>query len=208
MTPGRCSRALAVALHAAIEELNGLGWDVIRGYDDDMARRLRDGLADVDGVRLLGPSAQPDGPSRRSSSMACPTPSSRPASAPRMPSASVTAVFFAHPYLLRPRGMSAPEVADCRAAVLSGDRWRMPGAVLASAGIANTRDDLDRFLHALAQIASGEAPRVPDDQYDYTGDFWSEPTTRLGPARVAGAQRLLGPRLNPVRLSPAVRRAS
>jgi len=42
--------------------------------------------------------------------------------------------------------------------VLGGDRRRMPGAVRASAGIATTTEDIDRFLDALARIAGGEPP--------------------------------------------------
>lgn len=45
----------AVALHAAMDDLNTLSWDAIRTHDDDMARRFHEGLAGIDGVRLLGP---------------------------------------------------------------------------------------------------------------------------------------------------------
>ena len=44
----------AVALHAAIDELTGIGWPAIRAHDDAMATLLRDGLARRGGVRLLG----------------------------------------------------------------------------------------------------------------------------------------------------------
>ena len=163
----------AVALHAAIDELNGLGWDVIRAHDDDMAVRLREGLMGIDGVRLLGPSAQPGG---------LPVASfvvhgmSHALVAARLSAEHAIGVrhgcFCAHPYLLRLLGMSAPEVAAYRAAVLRGDRRRVPGAVRASAGIATSSDDIDRFLDALARVASGEAPPVPYDQDEHTGDFW------------------------------------
>ena len=179
----------AVALHAAIDELEGLGWDAIRGHDDDMARRLRQGLMGIDGVGLLGPSAQPGG---------LPVASfvvegmSHALVAARLSAEHAIGVrhgcFCAHPYLLRVLGVSVPEVAEYRAAVLRGDRRRMPGAVRASAGIATTSDDIDRFLHALAQIASGEAPPVPYDQDDHTGDFWP----RTNDAAWSSAGRRLG----------------
>ena len=163
----------AVALHAAIDELNGLGWDVIRAHDDDLAVRLREGLMGIDGVRLLGPSAQPGG---------LPVASfvvhgmSHALVAARLSAEHAIGVrhgcFCAHPYLLRLLGMSAPEVAAYRAAVLRGDRRRVPGAVRASAGIATSSDDIDRFLDALARVASGEAPPVPYHQDEHTGDFW------------------------------------
>ncbi len=55
----------AVALHAAIEELTRIGWPAIVAHDDFMARRLREGLAAIDGVRLLGPHPPPTPAPRR-----------------------------------------------------------------------------------------------------------------------------------------------
>ena len=45
----------AVALGAAIEGLESIGWDAIIAHEDELATRLRHGLAAIDGVRLLGP---------------------------------------------------------------------------------------------------------------------------------------------------------
>src|SRR5687767_6557616 len=50
----------AVALDAAIGELQRIGWDAIVAHDDDLARELRDGLAAIDGVTLLGPARDVD----------------------------------------------------------------------------------------------------------------------------------------------------
>src|SRR2546423_5749281 len=47
----------AVALGAAIDVIEGIGWRRIRAHDDALSRRLRDGLTSVRGVRLLGVSA-------------------------------------------------------------------------------------------------------------------------------------------------------
>jgi selenocysteine lyase/cysteine desulfurase len=163
----------AVALHAAIDELDRIGWDTIRSHDDDMARRLHDGLAGIDGVRLLGPSACPGG---------LPVATfvvegvSHALVAARLSAEHAIGVrhgcFCAHPYLLRLLGLTSPEVADYREAVLRGDRRRIPGAVRASAGICTTGDELDRFLAAVAGIAGGDPPSVPYAQDDHTGDFW------------------------------------
>jgi len=163
----------AVALHAAIDELTRLGWDAIRAHDDGMALRLREGLTGIDGVRLLGPSARPG---------SLPVASfvvdgvSHALVAARLSAEHAIGVrhgcFCAHPYLLRLLGLTSPEVADYHAAVLRGDRRRMPGAVRASAGIATTIEDIDRFLGALARIAGGDPPPVPYDQDEHTGDFW------------------------------------
>jgi len=113
----------AVALHAAIDELNTLGWDAIRTHDDDMAWRLRAGLTGIDGVRLLGPSARPG---------ALPVASfvvddvSHALVAARLSAEHAIGVrhgcFCAHPYLLRLLGLTSAEAADYRSAVLGGDR--------------------------------------------------------------------------------------
>ncbi len=165
----------AVALHAAVDEMTRLGWDAIRAHDDATATRLREGLKGIDGVRLLGPSAQPG---------ALPVASfvvngvSHALVAARLSAEHAIGVrhgcFCAHPYLLRLLGLTSPEVADYRADVLIGNRRRMPGAVRASAGIATSIEDIDRFLDAVARIAGGESPPVPYDQDEHTGDFWPD----------------------------------
>lgn len=163
----------AVALHAAIDELTELGWDAIGAHDDEMARRLHDGLAAIDGVRLLGPSAAPG---------------SLPVASfvvEGMPHALVAArlsaehaigvrhgCFCAHPYLLRLLGMSSPEVSEFQQAIKRGDRRRIPGAVRASAGLSTTAADVERLVAAVADLAGGAAPPVPYEQDEHTGDYW------------------------------------
>ena len=45
----------AVALHAAIDEFDRIGWSQIEHHDREIATRLRSALAAIPGVRLLGP---------------------------------------------------------------------------------------------------------------------------------------------------------
>ena len=77
---------------------------------------------------------------------------------------------------MRLLGLSAEEIAAYRQAVRSGDRRQMPGAVRASAGINTTIADIDRFLAAVADIASGQPGSVAYEQDPDTGDYW--PTRR------------------------------
>src|SRR5204863_3745031 len=44
----------AVALHAAIDELERIGWLSIEAHDKALVARLHEGLAALDGVRVLG----------------------------------------------------------------------------------------------------------------------------------------------------------
>jgi selenocysteine lyase/cysteine desulfurase len=163
----------AVALHAAIDELVALGWPAIRAHDDAIARRLFDGLTRIEGVRLLGPSAQ-EGSLPVASFVVDDIPHALVAA--RLSAEHGIGVrhgcFCAHPYLLRLLGLTSAEVADYQQAVLRGDRRRIPGAVRASAGLSTTFDDVDRFLQAVAVIAAGSEPPVPYDQDEHTGDYW------------------------------------
>ncbi len=177
----------AVALHAAIEELARIGWPAIIAHDDAMARRLRSGLAAIEGVRVLGPPAGVD---------------TLPVAAfvvdgvhhalvaARLSAEHAIGVrhgcFCAHPYLLRLLGLDEAEVAEYRSAVLRGDRRHIPGAVRASAGLSTTAADVERFLLAVADIAGGGGPPVPYDQDPVTGDYW--PRT-AEPAWSAAAHR-------------------
>jgi selenocysteine lyase/cysteine desulfurase len=163
----------AVALRAAMDELQRLGWDRIRRHDDELALRLHDGLGGIDGVRLLGTSTQPGGLPVATFLV------------DEVPHALVAArlsaefgigvrhgCFCAHPYLLRLLHLAPDDVDRYHDAVRRGDRRRIPGAVRASAGISTSADDVDRLLDAVAVIAKGEEPPVRYDQDPHTGDFW------------------------------------
>jgi selenocysteine lyase/cysteine desulfurase len=161
----------AVALHAAIDAIHAIGWPAIISHDARLASRLRAGLAAIDRVRLLGPSATclpvatfvVDG----------------------IPHALVAArlsaeygigvrhgCFCAHPYLNRLLHLGADEIAAYRQAVRQGDRRHMLGAVRASAGLSTAEADIDRLVEAVTAIASGGPSPVGYDQDPHTGDYW------------------------------------
>ncbi len=162
----------AVALAAAINELGRIGWGPISAHDHDLASRLRDGLAAIAGVRLLGPATGSDTLPLATFSVA------------GVPHALVAArlaaewgiavrhgCFCAHPYLERLLGLGAAEVEVLRRAVRAGDRRAIPGAVRASAGINTRAEDVDALLGAVEVIASGVDPPVDYVQDPSTGDF-------------------------------------
>lgn len=165
----------AVALHSAIDELHQIGWAAITNHDQALARRLRAGLAAIDGVVLLGPDLSVD---------------TLPLAAFRINGVSHALVaarlsaehaigvrhgcFCAHPYLMRLLGLSPTEIAAYRQASRAGDRRRLPGAVRASAGINTTAADIDRFLAAVAAIASGQPSPVAYQQDPDSGDYWPQ----------------------------------
>ena len=162
----------AVALHAAMDTLTGIGWPALIGHDRRIAAVLRRGLASIHGVRLLGP-----GPDADTLPVATFTVEGVPHSlvAARLAAEHGIGVrhgcFCAHPYLMRLLGYTRDEARRYRAQVRRGDRCAMPGAVRASAGINTTEQDVTRLLTAVARIASGEPPPVPYRQDPDTGDY-------------------------------------
>lgn len=161
----------AVALHAAMDELGRIGWGAIDAHDADLAVQLHDGLRAIPDVRVLGPA-------RPSLALATFTIESVPHAllAARLSAEHGIGVrhgcFCAHPYLLRLLGLTTAEVRSYKDAVLAHDRRLIPGAVRASAGIATTAEEIDRFLAAVAAIAAEPDPPVPYDQDPATGDWW------------------------------------
>jgi selenocysteine lyase/cysteine desulfurase len=162
----------AVALGAAVAELESIGWDALIAHEDALSRRLRQDLAAIDGVRLLGPGL--DVPTLAVAAFVI----------EGVPHALVAArlsaehaigvrhgCFCAHPYLVRLLGLSEEEVHRYRRDVVAGDRRHIPGAVRASAGISSTEDDVDRLLDAVAEIAGGRPAPVEYEQDPVTGDY-------------------------------------
>ena len=165
----------AVALAAAVAELESIGWPAIEAHEQQLAMPLRAGLAAIPGVRLLGPP------------LAETTLAVGAFVVDGLPHALVAArlsaefgigvrhgCFCAHPYLVRLLGLAPDEIERYRADVLAGDRTGIPGAVRASAGLSVTPAEVSRFLDAVAAIADGRPAPVAYQQDPTTGDFWPE----------------------------------
>jgi selenocysteine lyase/cysteine desulfurase len=175
----------AVAMHAAIDALEGIGWEAIVDHERALAAMLGDGLRAIDGVNLLGP--------RGSSQWG--VPGGELDGVETLPVAAFTiegmhhalvaarlsaeygiavrhGCFCAHPYVVRLLGMSDAEVSAYRAEVLRGDHRGIPGAVRASAGLGTGGADIEALLAAVADLAGGAPPPVPYEQDPGTGDFF------------------------------------
>jgi selenocysteine lyase/cysteine desulfurase len=185
----------AVALHAAIDEMERIGWPAIQDHDDALAVRLHEGLAAIDGVRLLGPVTGLGGlPVATFVVDGVP----HALAAARLSAEHAIGVrhgcFCAHPYLVRLLELTPTEIASYRDAVRRGDRRRIPGAVRASAGLSTTSDDIDALTAAVAAIATRAAPPVAYTQDPHTGDFspdtadnrWASAARRLGASCARG----------------------
>ncbi len=175
----------AIAMHAAIDALEAIGWEDIAAHERALATMLGDGLRAIDGVRLLGP--------RGSSSWG--VPGSELDGVETLPVAAFNiegmhhalvaarlsaeygiavrhGCFCAHPYVVRLLGMTDAEVRAYRAEVLRGDHRGVPGAVRASAGLGTGGADIEALLAAVAELAGGAPPPVPYEQDPGTGDFF------------------------------------
>ncbi|HET9442933.1 MAG TPA: aminotransferase class V-fold PLP-dependent enzyme, partial [Acidimicrobiales bacterium] len=161
----------AVALHAAIDELEAIGWPAIAGHDRELAAALRSGLAGIPGVRLLGP-----GPEVETLPVATFTVEGMHHSlvAARLSAEHAIGVrhgcFCAHPYLVRLLGLDAADRARFRDDILRHDRRAVPGAVRASAGLNTSGADIVRLLDAVAAVAA-EPGAGGYEQDPATGDF-------------------------------------
>ena len=168
----------AVALHAAIDEFDRIGWDTIVAHEIAMATAIRGGLSAIDGVTLLGP-AFDSSEASQSNVLAVGTftidAMEHPLVAARLSHEYGIGVrhgcFCAHPYLVRLLGLSHDETARYRHDITVGDRRNIPGAVRASAAISASAADIDRFLGAVADLASGAPAPVPYVQDPATGDY-------------------------------------
>jgi len=165
----------AVAMGAALREIGRIGWDAVREHESLLARRLRGGLAAIDGVTLLGPS--PDVETLAVASF----------TVQGVHHALVAArlsaewgigirhgCFCAHPYILRLLGVGPSEQAAARAKVVGHDRRNIPGAARASCGLGTTLADVEALLEAVAAIAGGSPPPIAYVQDARTGDFRPE----------------------------------
>ena len=171
----------AVALHAAIDTFADLGWPAIIEHDRHVASRLRNGLAAIPGVRLLGPGLDVE------------TTPVAPFTVDGVPYALVAArlsaeygigvrhgCFCSHPQIMRLLGLSPDEIARFRVDVRRGDRRTVPGAVRASAGINTSDEGVERLLAAVAEIAAGAPLPVAYLQDERSGDYVPDPASGWG----------------------------
>lgn len=159
-----------VAMASALVQLRDLGWSAIHAHEEALANALRKGLAGIERVHLLGPPVtvptlavaafNVDGVHHE-------------LLAARLSAEYNIAVrngcFCAHPYLMRLLGCE--DVTATRAKIERGDRSEIPGAVRASAGLANSLADIDALLCAVTEIASGRPAPIAYVQDRASGGF-------------------------------------
>jgi selenocysteine lyase/cysteine desulfurase len=162
----------AVALGVAIETLLDLGFKAMLDDESALGVRLLKGLSEIPRVGVLG-GLQPGANGRLALASFV---------VEGMDHGLVAAVlshewgiavrhgcFCAHPYLIHLLHMSKDDVSKIVDDMTTGRRKVLPGAVRASLAPYNTEAEVDRFLEAVSEIASGRigGEYRQDDEGEY-----------------------------------------
>jgi selenocysteine lyase/cysteine desulfurase len=161
----------AIALAAALRQLERIGMDSIAAHEAALTRYALAQLSRIPGLRIYGdhnPSAADD----RLGVI--------PFSLDGYSHFLVAAIlgyefgigvrsgcFCAHPYILHLLGLSNEQARRVRERMLAGDKSDMPGLVRISFGLYNTREDIEALCDALERIVRGE----------YSGVYIQDPAT-------------------------------
>jgi len=149
----------AVALAAAIRQLQAVGMNTVARHEAELTSYALEQLKAVPGIRLFG-STDPQRTMERVGVI--------PFLMEQADHFKVAAVlgheygigvrsgcFCAHPYLLHLMQIDDAAARRVRARMAAGDRSRMPGLIRASFGLYNTRQDVDALVEALYAVAKG-----------------------------------------------------
>jgi len=150
----------AVALAAAIRQLEAIGMDKVAEHEASLTAYALRRLRQIEDVELYGDSD----PSRARLRVGV-----VPFNLKGLSHFLVAAIlgyefgigvrngcFCAHPYILSLLGISQEETERVRAKMTAHDRRTNPGLVRASFGMYNTLEEVDQFAEALEKIVRGE----------------------------------------------------
>jgi cysteine desulfurase/selenocysteine lyase len=150
----------AVALAAAIDQLEEIGMDQVADHEIELTEYALSRLAGVDGIQIYGETS----PRKAAERLGV-----IPINLKGMSHYLVAGVlgyefgigvrngcFCAHPYLLRLMDVPTDEVDLVRSDILNGDRRDVPGMVRISFGLYNTLEEVDACVEALERISAGK----------------------------------------------------
>ncbi len=150
----------AVALAAAIRQLNTVGMENVARHEVDLTHYTLEKLASFDGIKVFG-DTDPSTSIERLGVI--------PLQIEQVNHFLAAAVlgyeygigvrsgcFCAHPYILHLLGLSNEEAIEVRRRMMDGDKSEMPGLIRLSFGLYNTRQEVDFLIDALQHISSGK----------------------------------------------------
>jgi selenocysteine lyase/cysteine desulfurase len=150
----------AVALAAAIQQLEAVGMNNVAEHEAELTEHALLHLPSVPGLKIFG-DTDPANAVQRLGVIPVML-----ESAPHFLASAIlgyefgigvrSGCFCAHPYILHLLGLSPEESQQVRATMLAGDRSSMPGLIRASFGLYNTIEEVDYLIESLTRIARGE----------------------------------------------------
>jgi selenocysteine lyase/cysteine desulfurase len=178
----------AIALAAAIKQLEVIGMDAVAQHEADLTAYALTKLAEVPDLKLFG-DKNPESAKER----LCVLPLKIDPLSHFLVAAILgfefgigvrSGCFCAHPYILHLLELSSSEANTVRDNMLAGDKSDMPGLVRASFGLYNTYEDVDTLVEALKKISIGAynggytqdrntGEFIPEDWHPSYDDYFS-----------------------------------
>ncbi len=169
----------AVALAAAIRQLEAVGMDAVASHEADLTRYALQKLNSHQDFLVFG-----DGDPLHAADRLGVIPLQL-KTVPHFLAAAVlgyefgigvrSGCFCAHPYILHLLGLSPEQADQVRQRMLTGDKSEMPGLIRASFGLYNTLEEVDTLVDALQCISRGEYRgkyRQDRSTGEYSPDCW------------------------------------
>jgi len=161
----------AIALAAAVDAIETVGWPTIAAQECVLTERALAGLGNARGVTVYGGQ---DADTGRLGVIAFNVDS-----VPHGKAAAIlgdewgigtrSGCFCAHPYVQALLGIDGPGARALADRVVAGEKRGLPGMVRASIGLSSTVEDIDRFVAGVGAIAGGEH----DDYAEDAGGEWA-----------------------------------
>ncbi len=150
----------AVALAAAILQLEAIGMQSVAEHEARLTAYALEKLPGIPGLRIFGEMDPARSPERLGViAMAFDSISHFLAAAILGSEFGIgvrCGCFCAHPYILHLLGLTPEQAHAVRQRMLAGDKSDMPGMIRASFGLYNTTDEIDALVEALTCIAQGK----------------------------------------------------
>lgn len=150
----------AVALAAAVTQLEAIGMETVAGHEASLTAYALEKLGSLPGIHLFG-DTHPERARQRLGVIPLEV-----KGVSHFLAASIlgcefgigvrSGCFCAHPYILHLLGLSPEQAHDVQAQMLAGDRSDMPGLIRASFGLYNTLEEVDILIDALSFIYQGK----------------------------------------------------
>ncbi|HLE51941.1 MAG TPA: aminotransferase class V-fold PLP-dependent enzyme [Anaerolineales bacterium] len=161
----------AVALAAAIRQLEAIGLEAVASHEAELTAYALRKMTQVPGLQIYG-----DGDPARAAERLGVIPFKIEGYSHFLVAAILgfefgigvrSGCFCAHPYILHLLGLSPEQARTVRERMLAGDKSNMPGLVRISFGLYNTILDIDALVEALTDIVHGQ----------YQGNYVQESST-------------------------------